>query len=79
MPLSSESFDSPAVVPCPAPLRTDAHRALVGATREVERSLEHLQRRALEIGTDGFAVDLGWVAEILAATRQRLELDGGRR
>ncbi len=79
MSLSSESCDSTEVVPCPEPMRTDAQRALVAATLEVERSLEHLQRRALELGADGFAVDVGWVAEVLAGTRRRLELDGGGR
>lgn len=73
-PLSPQSFDGP-IVPCPAPLLSDAQRALVLATREAERALESLRRRALEVGEDAFACDVDRAAMVVEAAR--LELGKG--
>ena len=65
------------IVPCHPRLRGDAHRALVGATREVEHALANLQRRAYELDLDGFARQVAGVASALADVRGELSVGGG--
>jgi hypothetical protein len=79
-PLDPSAFDSPPSPPPSRPL-TDAHRALAERTREVERELKAIVRRAREVDTFEtrvFAFHVERAAERVAEARDRMEAGHGR-